>query len=1018
MSISTLLDWFSGGSSPYHNLSHCMRHDTFWIATTVSLDLAVAVGYVFIATQWRRQEKALQPSPSKDALSRLKNIFLFCGLCGYVFIPVKMLWPAWRLYDIVMLALVYYTWRYALGATDLKSVYAALRRSELLGRDLEESNFHRDQLEARVRERTADLERAGALLHSEIVERQRVAGALAKERNLLHTLIDSLPDFVYVKDTEGRYVLSNTAHQRFLGVNSADEVAGKTVFDFLPKGVAEEFHREDLEVMRTGKPQLNGVEKAVDGAGNPLWITRSRIPLPDASGTIIGVVGVARDTTNDIRAQSALRESEESLRAMNETLEHRVAERSAAAEEHALAVASSERALRTQTAILKSILDSMGDAVVVADEEGRELLLNPAAKGLLDIQPRADGETALERYQLYFSDRKTLVPISDRPLARAMRGDSLDEIEFFVRHGTGSAGKAVSATARPLMDESGVARGGVVVFHDVTDRKHAEESLQRAKEAAEAANNAKSEFLANMSHEIRTPMTAIIGYADRLLEPNQSLSDRQDALQVIRRNGRHLLTLINDVLDISKIEAGQMTVERVSFDLPQMLADVVSVVRPRAVEKGLDFTCAFDGPIPRSVQSDPTRMKQVLVNLLSNAIKFTPGGQVSLHTACDVTGPVMNLRFEIRDTGIGMTPEQLARLFQPFTQADESTTRRFGGTGLGLTISRRLANMLGGDVTVQSQVGIGSVFTASFDGGPSLGIEMLSDLAECNLPPAAVVQENRQWVIKGRILLAEDGRDNQRLIAAHLTDAGADVTIAENGRVALELAESREFDLILMDMQMPEVDGYSASAELRRRGLTLPIIALTANAMIEDRKRCIRSGCTEYLSKPIDKEDLLRTVNQYLNPNSLPVSTSSTNSDPKPQQPVSLPTAVVSRIPSDGSVVQSSLAGNSRMRTILAEFVEGLPPQIASLVDLLEKQELESLRRVAHKLRGAGGGYGFQHVTELAGLVEQGIQEQKELDVISSRVQELVDLVRRIEGYERSVEVTETPTPRVSMKSA
>ena len=318
------------------------------------------------------------------------------------------------------------------------------------------------------------------------------------------------------------------------------------------------------------------------------------------------------------------------------------------------------------------------------------MLFNPAAKKLLGIDAGAAGVAAVERYHLHLLDGVTPVPIADRPLARAMLGESFDEEEFVLRCEEEAAGKAVSATGRPLMDEDGTVRGGVVVFHDVTDRQRVQAELHRAKEAAEAANSAKSEFLANMSHEIRTPMTAIIGYADKMLEENQSLSERQDSLQVIRRNGRHLLSLISDVLDISKIEAGQMTVERVSLDLPRLVAEVISLMMPRAVEKGLNFTVAFDGPIPSRVRSDPTRMKQVLVNLLSNAIKFTPGGQVNLRASCDAAGPSMILRFEIEDTGIGMTSEQVARLFQPFTQADESTTRRFGGTGLGLTISRRL----------------------------------------------------------------------------------------------------------------------------------------------------------------------------------------------------------------------------------------------------------------------------------------------------------------------------------------
>jgi PAS domain S-box-containing protein len=879
-----------------------------------------------------------------------------------------------------------------------------LSRSRRLEIELAASRAECRLLDARIDECTTELEHATVSLHAEIGERQRAAEDLVKERNLLHTLIDSLPDLVYVKDTLGRYVLNNLAHQLFLGVSSPEQVAGKTAFDFFPRELAEQYQADYLNALQTGKTIVNEIGQTVDGAGNQLWVSRIKIPLRDGAGNIIGILGVARDITHAHRAETALRESEAQLRSVNETLEKRVAERSAAAEERAIAAAFSERACRKQTAILRSVLASMGDAVVVTDEAGVAMHFNPAAKQLLGIDAGAGGVPSIDRYHLYLPDGVTPVPQNDRPLARAMRGESFDEAEYLVRQEGGVADKAVSATGRPLLDEDGTVRGGVVVFHDVTDRNRVQAEFHRAKEAAEAANSAKSEFLANMSHEIRTPMTAIIGYADKMLEENQSLSDRQDSLQVIRRNGRHLLSLISDVLDISKIEAGQMTVEKVDLDLPRLVADVISMMMPRAVEKGLNFTVAFDGPIPSQVRSDPTRMKQVLVNLLSNAIKFTPGGQVALRGSCDAARSSMILHFKIADTGIGMTAEQVARLFRPFTQADESTTRRFGGTGLGLTISRRLAQMLGGDVVVESQEGIGSVFTASFDGGSPAGIEMLHDLTESKLPAPTLDEGVRQWEIRGKILLAEDGRDNQRLIESHLRDAGAEVTIAENGRIALELANSQSFDLILMDMQMPELDGYSAATELRRTGSTVPIVALTAHAMAEDRARAMASGCTDYLTKPIDKQLLLRTICQHLKSTGHQCGMPAPNRSAAATECAPPRDAAVAETPSNSDCVRSSLAGHSKMKKILAEFVEGLPAQVASLIELLERRDLASLRRVTHKLRGAGGGYGFDRITALAKAAEQGIQEEKSIEDIAARVDDLVQLIRRVEGYDRGTE--------------
>ncbi len=366
--------------------------------------------------------------------------------------------------------------------------------------------------------------------------------------------------------------------------------------------------------------------------------------------------------------------------------------------------------------------------------------------------------------------------------------------------------------------------------------------LNVAKETAELATRTKSEFLANMSHEIRTPITAIVGFSDMMLDPEQSLSDRLDSVQTVRRNAKHLLELINDILDLSKIEAKKMTVEKIDCDLPQLMVDLTSTLRPRAQEKGVSFHLWFNGPTASTVKTDPLRLRQVLMNLAGNAIKFTSAGDVSIGVRCqldaDRAGSVIH--FDVTDTGVGLIPEQAARLFQPFMQADGSTTRKFGGTGLGLTISKQLAELLGGDITIRSEPGKGSTFSLAIDGGDLTGIRMLQDLTESTLAPTACPDDTRVVSLQGDVLLAEDGKDNQRLIAAHLRKAGARVTIAENGRLAVELARAQPFDLILMDMQMPELDGYGATSELRGRGFTLPIIALTAHAMTGDREKCLR----------------------------------------------------------------------------------------------------------------------------------------------------------------------------------
>ncbi len=536
-------------------------------------------------------------------------------------------------------------------------------------------------------------------------------------------------------------------------------------------------------------------------------------------------------------------------------------------------------------------------------------------------------------------------------------------------------------------------------IRDITERKHLIDDLAKARLDAEAANRSKSEFLANMSHEIRTPMGAILGFSEMLLLKSPEECTQIGCVQIIQRNSLHLLELINEILDLSKIEAGQMKVEPMSCDLPALLSELISLMRPRAVEKGLGFGVTFRGPIPQLIQTDPLRLQQVLVNLLGNAVKFTESGRIEMRITDEgAGGPNIVLRIDVIDSGIGITPEQFQRLFLPFTQADASITRKFRGTGLGLAISRQLAKLLSGDVTATSQPGVGSMFTLKIDGGPSAGVETLQGLTEATLPSKVDHGTHSDIHLSGRILLAEDGADNQRLLRMQLGSAGALVTSALDGKIAVDLATKHEFDLILMDMQMPVMDGYAATAELRRSGLTIPIIALTAYAMAEDRDKCLACGCTAYLSKPIAEETLLRSVQEHLGNDHPAVPDDGAGAG----TPGSPPPANSSNDHSNR--IKSSFAADSRIMRIVPEFVEGLSSKVGKMLDFVERKDLNALKDIAHQLFGACGGYGFGAVSQPASTVEQSIKAGKDLQSITAETKSLIEVIRQIDGYDESKE--------------
>ncbi len=402
----------------------------------------------------------------------------------------------------------------------------------------------------------------------------------------------------------------------------------------------------------------------------------------------------------------------------------------------------------------------------------------------------------------------------------------------------------------------------IAVFDDISESIEHEEELRLAKQQAEQANNAKSIFLANMSHEIRTPLTAILGCADALY-PILNTDGQKEFLQIIRGQGRLLLGILNDVLDFSKIEAGKLDIAHESCSVVQIVQEVVSLMQPSAVEKGISIRLSYTSKLPSTIESDPVRIRQILLNLLSNAVKFTPGGTVHVGCSCIKDGDQWMLYIAVEDPGIGISAEELEKIFQAFAQSSTSQHLGVGGTGLGLTIAQRLADLLGGRIRVRSQLNRGSTFTfelpLSHDVEPtfidvSQRAAMSDEQKETNLPFKLT-----------SILVVEDTRSIQFMLTKMLEPFANEIVVVNNGVEALELIHFRsDFDVVLMDMQMPLMNGYDAARQLRTQGITIPIVALTAGALAGDRERCIVAGCNEYVSKPVEFDKLVMAISRCI----------------------------------------------------------------------------------------------------------------------------------------------------------
>ena len=635
-----------------------------------------------------------------------------------------------------------------------------------------------------------------------------------------------------------------------------------------------------------------------------------------------------------------------------------------------------------------AILNALGEGVYGTDGQGRCSFINPAAMAMFGVTRKA--ALGQDQHALFHHHRPDgqPYPVAECPICLTQQDGLIRRQEewFFRQDGAGFPVEVITA---PLFEDGEVA-GVVTAFQDITERKQTEQELDRyhhhleelvlsrtvdlaeAKDAAEAANRAKSVFLANMSHEIRTPMNAIIGLT-HLLRQAGPTPEQADRLDKINDAAQHLLRILNDILDLSKIEAGRLTLEETEFALGQVMEHTLSLLAERAAAKGLRLTSAIAADAPARLRGDPLRLGQILLNFVSNAIKFSECGQITLRARCAAADEQsVLLRLEVEDQGIGLTPEQQARLFQAFAQADDSTTRKYGGTGLGLVIAKRLANLMGGEVGVESQAGVGSTFWLTARLGRVAENPANVDAVDAGLAPDRLLAERYQGV---RLLLAEDDPINQEVAVELLRATGLMVDVAENGQIAVEKVRTGAYALVLMDVQMPVMDGLTATQAIRQLpgAAVLPILAMTASAFDTDRQRCLEAGMNDYVRKPVEPNQLYATVLRWLPaPVAAAVPVMPAEAPPVPAVPTQAALMGIAGLEVEMGL--KAVAGHwDRYARLLDLFAREHGGDAAALRAHLAAGHRSDARRLAHTLKGVAATLGAEAVYQNALALEKAL---------------------------------------------
>jgi PAS domain S-box-containing protein len=629
---------------------------------------------------------------------------------------------------------------------------------------------------------------------------------------------------------------------------------------------------------------------------------------------------------------------------------------------------------------VRTAFDTLAEGVMVVDAQGRIVLANRALADVVGAESSAlVGQVAATL--AWTNQAQAQVHVADLPWTQALAdGRARLNVVMYLADRSGRR-LTFMVNCSPVPGAAGKTAGVLVSFDDVTELEEKEIQLRLARDEADAANRAKSDFLANMSHEIRTPMNAILGYTELMRRGYHATAEEvAKYLDIIHGSGKHLLELINDILDLSKVEAGRLDVERIACEAHIVVRDVVRSMQVKAEEKGVSLRVEFPEALPATVLTDPSRLRQIVTNLVGNGLKFTQHGgvTVTLRVRQDITPPL--LAIDIADTGIGIAADKLGAIFEPFVQAEASTTRLFGGTGLGLAISRRFARALGGDVTASSVPGQGSCFHVSVETGALDGVAWLS--AEQLVATQAVVPQTdmASWRFKpARVLVVDDGAENRQLVRLVLEAAGLQVIEAEHGGIALECVAAQPIDLVLMDVQMPVMDGYTATRELRARGYARPVLALTANAMKGFEHDLDAAGFTGHLTKPVDIDGMLAELARHLE---------GTRSEAESVRPSA---AIAPSV----QAVESRLAHHPRLRKVVRNFALQMPGKLHAMRLAVDRRDFAALAALAHWLKGSAGTVGFDDFFGPAEALEK-LAQAGDVAALMDSLQTLRDIAARM----------------------